>query len=459
MIKKLFALMLGLMLTIGAVVPMQNVYAATYDWTNGYYDFLNNIVADIKKADFTQYALHDLNSDGMPELILRNPEIDGSYRIYNYKDSKVNFERQLISSSFYTDFGGQPVIAYSDDSSETYVYYDQEKSISRSTQFFKSRKNKQISNNEWEMIYFYYGSEVSEEEYNDLIKSEIRQINLVYTAISEVGIIDEVLMGTSFPARSEIMYYSGEKSDDGANATINLVNNTVESKKNGENLVSGLLLINGVFVEEIFPVFIDETTLVPVRAVSEGLNARVDWVGALQKINITKGDIFIEMYIDDQSAFVNGERREMSVAPVIINGSTYVPIRFVSENLECNVYYEGGIGELLPIISVEDRISEDFIELDEYDAVSKAKYIVKNIDWSYNNNIFAHAAIDKNVALKSDNRLIVDRFWVINLDIRSTQKLLVDKYSGHVYSMYQYGNRFGISAGVEGVIEAMRHTY
>jgi hypothetical protein len=56
-------------------------------------------------------------------------------------------------------------------------------------------------------------------------------------------------------------------------------------------------------------------------------------------------DKAIKLWIDNPIAEVNGEKiaidpNNSNVKPIIINSRTYVPIRFVSENLGCNVSWD-----------------------------------------------------------------------------------------------------------------------
>ena len=458
--KKLFAIILSFALSIGAVVPMQNVYAASYDWTDGYYGFLHSPVSDTNRTSFTKYALYDLNFDEIPELILQNPDLDGNYRIYNYKDSKVNFEKQLADCAFYLDSEGRLVASYGPAiSGTTYVYYEADKSITNCTQLLKSKRDHKISNDEWNWLYYHNEKEISKEEFNSIVEDTLTLIELPFVDIDEKNTIDEVLMGMSFPPRNNIMHYAGEKDGFGINARLNFLDNSVESKKDDKTLIPALLMINGSFVSDIFPIYENDTTLVPIRAVSEGLSAKVDWDSELQKVTISNDNALIEMYIGEVFAVVNGERKELAVAPTIINSSTYIPVRFVSENLDCNVFYQEGSGNLLPIVAVENKTIDKFIEIEEEDALAKVKNIVKTVDWSSNQGVLIHAAVDKNVNAVSDERFLVDRFWIINLDIESTQKILVDKHTGHIYSMYDYGNNFGITSGFGDAIKAMKYVY
>ena len=84
------------------------------------------------------------------------------------------------------------------------------------------------------------------------------------------------------------------------------------------------------------------TTLVPLRVVSENLGASVGWDALTQTITITKSDTVIKLVLDSKDVTVNGEVKQLSVAPKSINGTTMVPIRFVSENLNSTVDWKNG---------------------------------------------------------------------------------------------------------------------
>ncbi len=87
----------------------------------------------------------------------------------------------------------------------------------------------------------------------------------------------------------------------------------------------------------VMPVQENGTTLVPLRIISENLGATVDFDKQAQKITIAKDSQSIILTLDKDEALVNGAAQNMSMAPQIINNTTMVPLRFVSENLDCKV--------------------------------------------------------------------------------------------------------------------------
>lgn len=102
------------------------------------------------------------------------------------------------------------------------------------------------------------------------------------------------------------------------------------------------LKINGQTVQPaVAPVLEDGTTLVPIRVVSENLGAAVDWNGEDRSVTITKDASTMRLVLDQKAVSVNGQASELAVAPKSINGTTMVPIRFVSQNLDCAVEWDG----------------------------------------------------------------------------------------------------------------------
>src|SRR5690606_32188581 len=78
------------------------------------------------------------------------------------------------------------------------------------------------------------------------------------------------------------------------------------------------------------PVIINGTTFVPVRGVAEALGCEVWWNGGSKTVGITRGDRRIAFTIGADHAFVNGERVPMQPS-YIDRGTTMVPLRFISE--------------------------------------------------------------------------------------------------------------------------------
>ncbi|WIF94461.1 copper amine oxidase N-terminal domain-containing protein [Caminicella sporogenes] len=101
--------------------------------------------------------------------------------------------------------------------------------------------------------------------------------------------------------------------------------------------------INGKLIEfDVPPTIINGRTLVPVRAIFELFFLDVEWDGKTQTINAyDKYGNKIKMRINDKIAYVNGMKYELDVPPTIINGRTLVPVRFIAENFNTIVNWDG----------------------------------------------------------------------------------------------------------------------
>lgn len=79
------------------------------------------------------------------------------------------------------------------------------------------------------------------------------------------------------------------------------------------------------------------TVLVPLRGVFEKLGAHVEFDGASKSIRALKGSTTVMLRIGETAAQVNGQARTLSMPAQVVNGSTLVPLRFVSEALGADV--------------------------------------------------------------------------------------------------------------------------
>lgn len=82
------------------------------------------------------------------------------------------------------------------------------------------------------------------------------------------------------------------------------------------------------------------STLVPLRGVFEALKADVSWNAKTGTVTATKGSIKIVLTVGKSVAYVNGKAVTLTAKAEIINGSTMVPLRFVSESLKANVSWD-----------------------------------------------------------------------------------------------------------------------
>ena len=91
---------------------------------------------------------------------------------------------------------------------------------------------------------------------------------------------------------------------------------------------------------DVPPQIINGRTMVPIRAVFEALGATLEWNAATRTAKATIDDYVVECTIDSKTMTACGEKIEMDVAPVIVDGRTLVPVRAIFEALGATVSWD-----------------------------------------------------------------------------------------------------------------------
>ena len=89
---------------------------------------------------------------------------------------------------------------------------------------------------------------------------------------------------------------------------------------------TAVIVDNQAIINDVAPVIRNDRTLVPIRIITEALGGQVAWNEAAKEVTLTVNGKEIKMTI--------GKALEKyGVAPVIIGGRTFVPVRFVADEL------------------------------------------------------------------------------------------------------------------------------
>lgn len=102
------------------------------------------------------------------------------------------------------------------------------------------------------------------------------------------------------------------------------------------------MILNGVELTCDQPLVIDSgRTLVPLRAIFEGLGASVAWDGATRTVTSTLDDTTVVMTVDSAVMYKNDQVLTLDVPAKIVNGRTMVPVRAVGEAFGADVRWDG----------------------------------------------------------------------------------------------------------------------
>jgi len=88
------------------------------------------------------------------------------------------------------------------------------------------------------------------------------------------------------------------------------------------------------------PVQQEGFVMVPLRGVFEKLGATVQYAAATKTVNAVKGNTSVMLRLGDPYAYLNGAPRPLAVVPQAVNGTTLVPLRFISEALGAKVSWK-----------------------------------------------------------------------------------------------------------------------
>jgi hypothetical protein len=108
-----------------------------------------------------------------------------------------------------------------------------------------------------------------------------------------------------------------------------------------EKINAPRLIIDGK--ERFFPQrpeIINDRTFVPLRSIFEAMNAKAVWNQETLTVTAVKGSRTISLTLDSDKALLNGKKVQLDTPPVLYQGSTYVPLRFVGEALGATVIWE-----------------------------------------------------------------------------------------------------------------------
>ncbi len=102
------------------------------------------------------------------------------------------------------------------------------------------------------------------------------------------------------------------------------------------------VILNGKLLEfaDARPIIVNDRVLVPLRAVAEEMDCTVEWQPP-KYVTIVNGQTSFMLTIGSkQIRYASGKSKTMDVAPAVINSRTYVPVRFVSEEMGMNVAWD-----------------------------------------------------------------------------------------------------------------------
>ena len=126
------------------------------------------------------------------------------------------------------------------------------------------------------------------------------------------------------------------------NDTLKINEADIEKELNElkQNTVAYVVLNDSILSFDQPPVIEEGRTLVPMRFLFEQMGANVEWNEETKSARAVLNNKAVTFAIDDNKAEVDSQPVTMDVPARLINGKTMVPLRFLSEEMGYNVMWD-----------------------------------------------------------------------------------------------------------------------
>lgn len=99
--------------------------------------------------------------------------------------------------------------------------------------------------------------------------------------------------------------------------------------------------IDGKYIStDVQPDLIDGRTFLPMRVIAEAMDAEVFWDGSQQRVHVEKEEKDIDFYVGNTTYYINDTAKTSNVAPYLKDGRTMLPVRALSEALDASVLWD-----------------------------------------------------------------------------------------------------------------------
>lgn len=154
------------------------------------------------------------------------------------------------------------------------------------------------------------------------------------------------------------------------------------------------------------PFIKNDRTLVPLRFIVEAIGGEVNWDNDNRLVTVNSKGKTIELSIDSKTIKIDGKDVNIDQAAIIKGDRTFVPIRFIAENLDMVVNYINDT-RVIEISSFEDKKVENNADLtpalEEKNAATNNSQKGQNNTKNTNNSKNANANDNKNANANNSN--------------------------------------------------------
>lgn len=237
-------------------------------------------------------------------------------------------------------------------------------------------------------------------------------------------------------------------------------------------------------VTDTAPVIENGRTLVPLRAVSEGLHMGVKWNDATKTVTVSKDSYSIDLkpgsntavprqLNSESNAYVAGAPIQLDVPAKIINGRMMVPLRFIAEAFSgYEISYNNGIVYLTTSLNETDKTNSSAFDYNGYFAeIESLQNKIEVYDKKYgafargisptdrfvDADILEQAKIDWD-SIFGDEEFYqrIEKYGEIPSELKEFNVYMINYFESYVFSIYCY---LELGNNEEDYMDVIRTTY
>lgn len=171
------------------------------------------------------------------------------------------------------------------------------------------------------------------------------------------------------------------------------------------------------------PKVIDGRTYLPLRFMGDKLlEASVNWDAHSKKVTIMKDGRKVEVTIGSNQGYINGEQVKLQNTPIIVDSNTYLPLRTTAEIFDIQADYDEASRQVI-LTTLQGGASKPSIVKPEVIKPPVAQFYFESDNYVAGQPV---KAIDTS---SHENRAITNRLWMIDFDESKTNESLAHMFN------------------------------
>ncbi len=180
------------------------------------------------------------------------------------------------------------------------------------------------------------------------------------------------------------------------------------------------LNVNGLTVTDHQPVLLNNTTMIPIRDVSLLPDFTVHWNHTTKTVEVTNTSEHqtVQITMGQNIASINGKVVNLNTPALVINGTAYVPLRFIGESLNSEVSWNAKTSTVV-IYTVDKAIIKTYQSTDLVNSRNAALQLTRiNLNQGLFTSDEGHTTVYFFPVGKSNSFFIADRGVVKYYEVR-----------------------------------------